>query len=327
MEIHSWDVCTTAHEAPDATLAFVAHHLSMGARRVWIFLDQPQPELESILASQPRCHVQTCDEAWWTQLNSPLGKGGVPPQPPLRQRANLQWALERSEADWLVHIDTDEFLASPSVPLGQRLAQHGDDIDFVFFNVVERVHLRLPDPDDVFSGVFRRPFQPIKLYSELDFDGPAKPFLDRGVTGYTSGKSAFRTGRGLTAGIHIPQDANHDRKVIDENVLVRHFDGYTAQHWLQKKLRQVKFSPNVVNHETEPRANQLREVARLQDDPDALNAFYLMIKRLNMQQRKELRERGHFVNQPLNPRAAVQTFFPGVTLDLSEHKHDAFALV
>jgi hypothetical protein len=103
----SWGVvCTT--NAPLLDVArFVAHHLDLGAKRIFLYLDAPDPDVVSLLDAHDKIDLTVCDDAYWTAC----GKARMDTHQ-IRQAHNATRALglAKGQVDWLGHIDTDEFV-------------------------------------------------------------------------------------------------------------------------------------------------------------------------------------------------------------------------
>lgn len=111
-----WGTVTTVRAPLRAVLDFAAWHLEAGAHRLYIYLDDPAPETEAVLATHPKIRVFTTDDAWWAKRN------GRPDRHQSRQAANARHANNRKpEVDWLAHVDVDEFLLS-GTPVADHLA-------------------------------------------------------------------------------------------------------------------------------------------------------------------------------------------------------------
>lgn len=117
----TWGIVATIKAGTEDTLNFVAHHLSLGADEVHIYLDEPNPEAEAILKATPRVKVINCDAAYWRRRR-PYEEHQRPPMHQGRQFANAKWAYKRCKVDWLAHIDVDEFLW-PARPVAEQLAE------------------------------------------------------------------------------------------------------------------------------------------------------------------------------------------------------------
>jgi hypothetical protein len=115
--VSTWGLSSTILAPAPDTLRFAAYHLERGAHRLYIYLDQPNPEAFTALKSHPKIRVRTCDDTHWRKL-------GVvrPRRHQVRQTFNATHCYNReAEVDWLIHMDADEFLV-PGRPISQVLA-------------------------------------------------------------------------------------------------------------------------------------------------------------------------------------------------------------
>ena len=98
-------------------LNFAAYHIEMGAHRLFLYLDAPNPAAHAALKAHPKVRVFTCDDAHWRRLGI-----NRPVKHQVRQAANATDAYRRkgAEVDWLMHMDVDEFLW-PDRPLAEIL--------------------------------------------------------------------------------------------------------------------------------------------------------------------------------------------------------------
>lgn len=113
----TWGLCATIRAPADDILRFAAYHLEAGAQRLYIYLDEPNPEAEARLSAHPKVRVTTCDAAYWDRTT-----GRRPVKHQVRQTKNATHAYQRrAEVDWLIHMDVDEFLVS-DLPVSDLLA-------------------------------------------------------------------------------------------------------------------------------------------------------------------------------------------------------------
>jgi len=104
-----WGIVATIKAPQKDALDFAAYHLDLGAHRLYIHLDEPDPEAYKILKSHPKVRVVTCDDAFWAKLNCKR-----PAKHQVRQTRNATRTYAREpEVDWLAHVDVDEFLRPP----------------------------------------------------------------------------------------------------------------------------------------------------------------------------------------------------------------------
>ncbi len=112
----TWGIVATIKADTAAILRFVAYHLDLGAHRIYIYLDAPNPKAQEALRNHPKTRVVHCDDGYWKRHN-----GGRPDMHQPRQTLNATRAYRRAlDVDWLIHMDVDEFLV-PSEPVEQML--------------------------------------------------------------------------------------------------------------------------------------------------------------------------------------------------------------
>ncbi len=119
-----WGLVSTILAPAPEILRFAAYHLEAGAHRLYIYLDDENPDAFEALKAHPKCRVQVCDAAYWKK------RGGRPERHQVRQTKNASHAYRRkADVDWLGHIDVDEFLVGPvtdalaSLPEDSRVAR------------------------------------------------------------------------------------------------------------------------------------------------------------------------------------------------------------
>ena len=113
-----WAVCSTVKADARTILEFAAHHLEAGAHRVFLYLDAPCPAAMPFLRAHPRIRVVNCNAAYWQKRRQ-----GRPEKHQVRQTVNATrcYRQQAHQADWLAHIDVDEFLWAER-PVGEILA-------------------------------------------------------------------------------------------------------------------------------------------------------------------------------------------------------------
>lgn len=112
-----WGIVSTIKAPVRALLEFAAHHLDLGAHRIFIYLDDDNRTGFDILKAHPKLRPVLTDDAYWRGLGM---KRRVKHQS--RQFENARHAYGRAgDVDWLAHIDVDEFLC-PARPLAEQLA-------------------------------------------------------------------------------------------------------------------------------------------------------------------------------------------------------------
>lgn len=139
--VPTWGLVATIKAPDQDILNFAAHHLDLGAHRVHVYLDAPNPQAEAALRAHPKCRVILCDDAYWQRR---LRKGRPDKHQP-RQSLNATHCLnKRPQVDWLAHIDVDEFLW-PASPLPAQLAALPEHTLSARIRPIEAL---APDPTD-----------------------------------------------------------------------------------------------------------------------------------------------------------------------------------
>ncbi len=193
-----WGIVTTL-AAPEAeVLAFVAHHLNLGAAQIWLCFDDPDDPAAQRVAHHPQVTVLRCDGAHWTRLGITR-----PERHQNRQTANAQAVLRDCGLDWLAHIDVDEFLTADA-PIATTLSAIPRHRPFVRAKAWEALHS--PGlPDDIFTATaFRAPLNAESHAAHrAAIFGPYAPLLPTGCMSHAVGKCFFRPDvPGLQAWLH-----------------------------------------------------------------------------------------------------------------------------
>ena len=236
----SWGVVAMADEPAALLAAWAGYHLDLGACEVHLCLDRPNAEAQQILAAVPGVHLHLDGGDGWAFQNV----GRRPQGQNARQKYHASRILAQTGADWLLHCDTDEFLFP--TPLGESvealLARVPEGMTSVQVAVAERVNVRGRPKPDIFSGVFRLPWERFGDEGYQVYDDLTLELLQRGICGHRMGKAMVRAGQGLFIGVHHGLRA-FDGTVRDTAVAqgtglrVLHFDGLTRLHYLLKMLR------------------------------------------------------------------------------------------
>ncbi|HSF64970.1 MAG TPA: glycosyltransferase family 2 protein [Paracoccaceae bacterium] len=193
-----WGLCTTVKAPADQVLAFVAHHLALGAARIWLHFDEPDDPAMAAVADLPGVESVACDDAYWHAL-----MGRRPGKHQNRQSRNMQRVYALGALPWVAHIDVDEFLW-PARPVADVLAGVPEDAPLIRMAPHEALHDPAL-PDDIFTA---RHFR-----AALKGDGRAADralvfadyagLLPEGVLSHSAGKCFFRGGlRGMEPRLH-----------------------------------------------------------------------------------------------------------------------------
>lgn len=320
-----WGVACTCREPTQLVIAFVAHHIALGAREIWLFLDETQPDLEALLTQIPQVKMQVCDAAYWTST-----KGRRPRAIEPRQIANLDFAYNQTELPWLVHLDADEFLHA-DLPIAEILDALPEAVDYITFMPRERAFEQGVIQQDLFDGVFRQPIPRTWAGAQSLFAG-SEEFLRRGVLGHAIGKSMMRTGRPLLPGIHTPRRPRAYRNVPFEawdiqRARLLHFDGLTALHWSAKLLRAAiaqdqrrgEAKSGVPDH----RNNQITRMQGLGANIENAWSMHETLKTIRDVQMKRLRALALIEDYALTIEQDIQALGLDREIDLSREAFDA----
>lgn len=191
-----WGIVTTVKAPVVAILGFAAHHLDLGAHRIFIYLDDDNRAGFDILKAHPKIRPVLTDDAYWQAMGM---KRRAKHQS--RQFENARHAYGRAgDLDWLAHIDVDEFLL-PSVPMAAQLAALPDDCLCARVRPVEALSPVAPGQPLYAKARTQdralRNQQTERLYPDYG------AHLNGGFLSHVAGKMVYRTGvPGLKAHIH-----------------------------------------------------------------------------------------------------------------------------
>lgn len=311
-----WGIVATVAEPAPLIMAFVAHHLALGASEIHIYLDNPDDPVGDLLAWLTPVHVTRCDRDYWIDLMQ-----WRPKQTVNRQSANATHARKACGVAYLLHCDADEFLR-PKSQVAAQLAEMPEDRKWMkVFNLERAFVLGVPQVS-LFDGVFKVHYQqregtPLRT-SEMT------PF---GFTGHAAGKPFVRTKHALNIGIHVPRFGHiKSRRVpphhpADQIELV-HFDGMTPLHWAAKFVRQAAFNPEQLVRSTPHRIAQCQRIFASLDDPDALRALYDEVNGYASAEVEALEDDGYMTRDTFDLAPALASVFPGQDVDLSAAAFD-----
>jgi hypothetical protein len=324
----SWGVVCTAAEPPELLAAFAAHHLALGAKDVRIFIDNADPAAFDLLSKIPGCSPILCDEAHWASRTDTLQR---PRQHTRRQRVNATLAREEMAVDWLAHFDADEFLVL-SRDFRAELASQPDDVACLIIMNGERMWFEPPATEtSIFSGVLRRR---ISDKAQLkSFYGEVGQFSAGGLSSYLNGKLMVRTAMPIWIGIHnYGRQGQEDEEVTDlrtaqaESAELCHFEGLTPLQWALKMARYEEIGrlnrppPRHNRH----RYNQVKFVADNKGLPSKIADLVALLKLANPAKRAELEDGSHIAPHGVDPVAALEKLAPGLNLDFSTGRFDAW---
>ena len=294
-----WGLCATVKAPVDQVMAFVAHHLSLGCARTWLFFDDPDDPAAAAVAHLPRVTVTRCDDAHWRRI-----RGKRPERHQNRQSRNMQSVYADSPLPWIAHIDVDEFLW-PRQDIGAVLAAQHPDLAQLPMAPWEALHD--PSlPDDIFTANrFRRALSG-DSHAALRgrVFGPHAPLLPKGVLSHSVGKCFFRTGiAGLQPRLHgaflngfrLPGGG------FCPDVALLHFHAEDPARWLDR----LQFRLTRGAYQYNP---ALADWLKAADDA-AIRAFYAHVQTATPASLDALRGAGALIEADLGLRARLEKVF------------------
>jgi Glycosyl transferase family 2 len=191
----SWGLVVTVKAPEEQVLAFIAHHLALGAAHIWVYFDDPKDTVFERVSRLPKITATRCTDWYWAI------RGGRSDLVPDRQLLNARVAQRRCKLDWLGHLDVDEFLYAPR-PVSDILAEIPRDVPNVLMDPFEAIHD--PDlPDDIFTArQFRGPLHPPLQHLHAAVFGASAHALPFGTLAHWQGKSFCRPSGPGKLGVH-----------------------------------------------------------------------------------------------------------------------------
>ena len=300
-------VCTT--NAPLLDVArFVAHHLDIGARHVYLYLDAPDPDVCALLKDHPKVTVTVCDSAYWKRK----GKNR-PDAHQLRQTFNATQALKQAHqhVHWLGHIDTDEFILSPK-KLSTLLKSVPDEMAGARLYPAEALaardakgmprHFKLRTTgDDV------PPTAVTEIYPTFG------SYVRGGFLSHLAGKVFARTGLGnVRLAIHRLRLKGEDvlNTATLDGAFVGHLHAPNWDNFIEKlEFRQAQGSYRVKSDDALKNIGHLLRYLRDEEGEDGLRLFFTEVCEDTPDLRARLKKHGLLLTPKFNPDAAVERVF------------------
>lgn len=295
----TWGVVSTVKAPTKDILNFAAHHLDLGAHRVFIYLDEPNQAAVYALKNHPKCRVIETDEGYWRR------RKGRPDKHQPRQTANATHCYNRKpQVTWLTHIDVDEFLW-PSVDLTSQLAALGDSIRSARVRPIEAL---ADDPtsssDD--GGTWCKGFARLQRDRRAETNAIYPTYgdhLNGGFLSHVAGKVFVRTGLdNVSLRIHnafFDKEADPDPEPLDQMSLV-HLHAHSWAHFKEFYEFRIKKGSYRESLKAAPmpdgvalNMNQLFLALEDEGGEAALKAFYTQVCTATPDLRARLAKFGH----------------------------------
>lgn len=311
-----WGVVATVAEPAPLVMAFVAHHITLGASEVHIYLDDPSDPVGDLLEPVPQVRLTRCTPDYWIALMRWRPRRHVN-----RQSANASRARRECKVRYLLHCDADEFLR-PTSRVSEQLAEVPAGQKWLKVFNHERALIRGTPQASLFDGVFK-----VHDYKASDTPLRTTEMTPFGFTGHAAGKPFVHTRYPLEIGIHVPRFGHVKARRVPphhraDKIFLVHFDGVTPLHWAAKFVRQAAFFPERLQQLTPFRIAQCQRVFTYLDDPPALRALYDELNGYDPSDVAALERGGHMVRDPFDLSPALEAVFPGQKVDLSPEGFD-----
>lgn len=275
-----WDIVATVKEPPEVIENFVAHHILMGVNRIWLFFDDPEDPSIERLGALEAVEAVRCDADFWAD------RGGVPRTIERKQMRNARSAYEASSADWIIHIDSDEFVETDR-PLGQILAETTGPV--LRLSPYEMLHFvrsgQTAEPTHIFRGPLPHTQEGFAI-AEAAY-GPFDKVLRRGMLSHIAGKFFVRTGvEGMSLRIHVPEiDGVRVGGVTAEDARLLHLHGGDWDEWRQKMQMRLQKGAYTAKHDQrkslrfgkETTINYVLQDLLATEGEDGLRRFYARV--------------------------------------------------
>ncbi|CUH68403.1 hypothetical protein TG4357_03546 [Thalassovita gelatinovora] len=289
-----WGTVSLIKAPLDKILRFAAHHLALGAHRVHIYLDDPDPITVEALSLHPQIDVTACDADYWAAQ-----KRGRMDTHRMRQVWVATQAYNMTDCHWLAHIDVDEFLL-PSLTMVQHLAQVSPD----------KIALHLPPAEQLATGAGSEAFK----LAPRSVGAPATVLetiyptfgmhLRGGFISHIEGKLFVRTGvEGLRFGIHAIhwQGAPATNIQAQPRLYLGHAHAPTWDEFMaDMEFRMAHGSYRKTDEDEKFRFSDVVDFLIEAEGEAGLQAFYKEVCTLTPQLAKKLTENNMLLEYPLH---------------------------
>lgn len=292
-----WGIVATVKAAPEKVAAFVAHHLELGASRIWLYFDDPEDPAFPALSRLRRVTAIRCDDDHWARLS------GRPERHQNRQSKNARAAYRACKLAWLAHIDVDEFL-NLAQPEAETIADILATLPPAQWTLRVEPFEAMNDPsltDDIFTArQFRGALKPRVAHLRSDVLGGYAKILPEGHLSHANGKSFFRTGipdlqprlhGAFYHGKRLPAPA------FDRRLRLLHFHAQDRAEW----IKALPFRVTRGAYQYHPELQSLLQKA----GPEEIAYFYNRTQRLTPELIALLASAGRLIEADLGLRAAV----------------------
>ncbi|MCI5094750.1 MAG: glycosyltransferase family 2 protein [Rhodobacteraceae bacterium] len=307
-----WGLVSTIKAPAADILAFAAYHLERGAHRLYLYLDEPNPDAQPHLKAHPKIRVTDCDATYWKRHHNKRPDMHQP-----RQTLNASHAYRRkADVDWLIHMDVDEFLWSDR-PLDAVLAELAPDALCARVRPIEA----LSGDGGAYKGFIRNARQRDTIVRRIY--PTFGQYVKAGFLSHVAGKLFVRTGLGpLTFKIHniYREDEENPGQVELDTVDLCHRHAGEWQDWLSHyryRLQKGSYRPGLAPSKPRDKGglsmHELLSAIEAEDGEAGLRAFYDELCADSPQLRERLDHEGLLRLRDLNLTHLRAKHFPEFT--------------
>lgn len=281
----TWSVACTIRAPEHVTNAFLKHYASLNPDRIYLFFDDAEFNTFDSTIAPGKIIAFTCDENYWKNVPKihPTKNPGVRPSGiEIRQHTNMLYAREIMSSDWLLHVDSDEFLFAKK-DVASVLSNYPSHVFSICLKNYEAVYTKAVEAGEEFSTNFFKTYHPdrdtlLKYYSEDIIE-----FSRGGFWGVETGKSFVRKSPDIfKMSVHrpVPFDPNLIANAKTNDLELLHFEGQSFELFKEKcYLRSKKNVAQLMPDRFSKRLEKIDEVIDLYGDEglkELYNKFYVM---------------------------------------------------
>jgi hypothetical protein len=293
-----WGLVTTVKAPLPQVLAFIAHHLSLGAARIWVHFDDPDDPSLAPVARLPGVTAIACSDSYW------LARKGRPDRHQNRQFRNARETQKACDLDWIGHLDVDEFLHAPR-PVAEILAEMPAAALGLRVEPFEAMHDPAL-PDDIFTArQFRGPLRE----AHRDLRGPVlgdyQHILPKGHLSHAAGKCFCRPQvRGLQLRLHNVL-LHGERLDLPNHPELRLLHFHAQDHAQWRKALPFRLERGAYQYHPELQAHLATA------DEDEIRRLYLTTQTLTPENALLLERHDRLITADLRLAAKVAALGPG----------------
>ncbi len=297
-----WGTVSLVKAPLDAILRFAAHNLDLGAHRVHIYLDDPEPATVAALSRHPRIEVTACDVAYWAAQKKDRMDSHR-----MRQVWVATQAYYDTDCHWLAHIDVDEFLL-PQRSMAEHLARAEPDKIAIRLTSAEQM---AGQAEEVFKLTPRAVGRPASVLE--DIYPTFGLHLRGGFISHIEGKLFVRTGvEGMRFGIHAIHWQGEPATNIEEmpGIYVGHAHAPTWQQFIADlEFRMTDGSYRKVAGKDRFRFGDVVDFLIENEGEEGLRTLYQEVCTLTPNLAQKLGENGMLLDYPLRLEEKISRVF------------------